>query len=53
MPKDGDPGPFDPLAMPPVVLELQASIDRYVDLFPDAEDAAALRYESGTYSQRH
>ncbi len=53
MPEDPDAGPYEPLALPPLAVALQDAYDRYTELNPDSEDAAAIIYKSGEISQRH
>ncbi len=53
MPRDGSPGPFDPVEIPAELLELQRAYDGYVALFPDADDAGRIRYDAAELSQRY
>ena len=53
MPKDPEQGPYEPLEISPLARALQDAYDRYTEIKPDAEDAAAIIYKSGEISQRH
>ncbi len=54
MPKDGMEGPFDaPLDIPELMLSLQESYDRFVQVRPDAEQAGTMSYQAAEISQRY
>ena len=53
MPKKGMPGPFDKaLEIPPLLIKLQESYDRFVAARPDSEQAPSMKYLAGAVAQR-
>jgi TolA-binding protein len=53
MPKDGDPGPWEETALPPLIGDLQLAYDRLLQIRPDAEGAGTFAYKAGELSQRY